>query len=182
MWSRNYSCGRWISQKISSLTDQVSPLILSGLSLKTEERHISQTPHKKKKKKTTTSRCISYYSRLHGFYQSQDPCKPLLSSASPFPAAYSVTQERVKVAWFTSRKYVQRTDGAVMAVKESCPIKLSNSCQNSYRLCFSGTHWIWIKLVQNWPCSQVSETQLPSLLGSQSTPQGTPKVPDIPHY
>jgi len=50
MWSRNYSCGRWISQKISSLTDQVSPLILSGLSLKTEERHISQTPHKKKKK------------------------------------------------------------------------------------------------------------------------------------
>lgn len=51
MWSRNYSCGRWISQKISSLTDQVSPLILSGLSLKTEERHISQTPHKKKKKK-----------------------------------------------------------------------------------------------------------------------------------
>lgn len=35
-------------------------------------------------------------------------------------------------------------------------MKLSYSCQNSDRLCFSGIHLVWINLMQNWPDTWVS--------------------------
>lgn len=49
--------------------------------------------------------------------------------------------------------YEQRTE---RTPKESSPMKLSCSCQNSDRLCFSGIHLVWINLTENWQDPWVS--------------------------
>lgn len=78
--------------------------------------------------------------------------------------------------------YEQRTE---RTPKESSPMKLSCSCQNSDRLCFSGIHLVWINLTENWqdPWVSINWRSPPApISGCQNSAQGTPKVPDIYHY